>query len=309
MSGLHHRRHYRSPPSPQRTGITLENLLEGRSGSDIEREYESWVEAQALSGSAAPHAAAAGGAAELEDGPQRAAENAYIRHCVRRGAVEALFYALLRKRARLAADFPAALAGFDEQWGRWMTAAATGDGLGVGAAGGGGGAAAAAAEALADASDAAAANAAASRAAELAAVFETSGAGGASSASDDEDAAGDGIGRASGVSGGALAEELEEVAAIEAAAAAQAAGGASPATQRRGRPHQWPPAGRGASSAGATDAATAGEGDDGFDIDSRNLEVAANVAHAGAAGHARSGSKGAAAPAAEAPIIGSSTKA
>ena len=57
----------------------------------------------------------------MDDG-ERPTENAYIAACLNAGNVEALYYALLRKRARLArrTAYATALAGFEGKWGAWV---------------------------------------------------------------------------------------------------------------------------------------------------------------------------------------------
>ena len=58
----------------------------------------------------------------LDDG-ERPLENAYIAACLSAANVEALYYALLRKRARLQgeAGYAAALAAFEGKWGAWLS--------------------------------------------------------------------------------------------------------------------------------------------------------------------------------------------
>lgn len=64
----------------------------------------------------------------IVDNGERAAENAYIDMCVAAGNAEALFYALLRKRARLVraiedggvASYKPALTTFSKVWGEWI---------------------------------------------------------------------------------------------------------------------------------------------------------------------------------------------
>mgnify|MGYP001042131716 CR=1 FL=1 len=77
------------------------------------KEYEAYVGGAAGSGSPA-----AGGA---DDG-ERAAENAYIAFVAGSGRLEALYYALTRKRARLfRGGHTAAAARMEEVWGEWLT--------------------------------------------------------------------------------------------------------------------------------------------------------------------------------------------
>ena len=58
----------------------------------------------------------------LDDG-ERPIENSYITACLTAGNVEALYYALLRKRARLARSpsFAASLKAFEGKWGAWVS--------------------------------------------------------------------------------------------------------------------------------------------------------------------------------------------
>jgi hypothetical protein len=64
----------------------------------------------------------------IVDNGERAAENAYIDMCVAAGNAEALFYALLRKRARLVraiedrgfSSYKPALTTFSKVWGEWI---------------------------------------------------------------------------------------------------------------------------------------------------------------------------------------------
>jgi hypothetical protein len=56
----------------------------------------------------------------IDDG-ERTLEKAYIDACVAAGNVEALFYALQRKRARLSrGGFEGALKAFETKWGEWL---------------------------------------------------------------------------------------------------------------------------------------------------------------------------------------------
>jgi hypothetical protein len=56
----------------------------------------------------------------IEDG-ERSVENAYIGACLSAGNVEALYYALLRKRARLQRNgHEEALEAFESKWGSWV---------------------------------------------------------------------------------------------------------------------------------------------------------------------------------------------
>jgi hypothetical protein len=57
----------------------------------------------------------------VDDG-ERDIENAYISACVAAGNVEALYYALLRKRARLATKttYAHSLRAFEGKWGTWV---------------------------------------------------------------------------------------------------------------------------------------------------------------------------------------------
>jgi hypothetical protein len=87
-------------------------------------EYESWLEASIVSslGDVAQGRVERGPSGGLElDSGERAPENAYIAACVGSGAVEALFYALSRKRARLGRDgHEMGCKAFDKAWGAWL---------------------------------------------------------------------------------------------------------------------------------------------------------------------------------------------
>lgn len=70
----------------------------------------------------AVHRDAVTGAARADDG-ERAVENAYIDACIATNNVEALFYALTRKRARCArGGFTRASASLEARWGAWLGA-------------------------------------------------------------------------------------------------------------------------------------------------------------------------------------------
>lgn len=103
----------------QRDGITVQELAASRSADAILADYEDFLAEQAREGAGA----GAGGdvLADHDDG-ERYAENVYIAQAVISKAHEALYYALVRKRRRLAGNgrFRSALSKHDAVWGEWL---------------------------------------------------------------------------------------------------------------------------------------------------------------------------------------------
>lgn len=104
----------------QRDGITVQELAASRSADAILADYEDFLAATTGEGSSGAAAAAAVGG--VDDTGERPAENVYIAQAVLGKAHEALYYALVRKRRRLAGNvrYRTALNKLDVVWGEWL---------------------------------------------------------------------------------------------------------------------------------------------------------------------------------------------